>query len=179
MAKNLTESFVRIGIKATRILFEIVGALTLFFIASMFITMPWHDFVLSRMEYGLVRLPQPVADSEAVELKMFFGTPYTDTNECVYAVGEFRSTSYSKDEVRAAYRSASVAVFSSIWRMPVQVIIVEPDGATGLPLDNPADEWVTIFSREYDIGDQNTTYYLAYLYNPKQLSWGDWRCNAA
>lgn len=165
------------GVKLMRIAAEIIGVLTTLFFASQFATIPWHDLVFWRMNNALAHYSGHLPDSQLIERKSFFGVRATDTSECAYAVGEFRSTTRSKEEVLAAYHEMHVLVLDPLWQMPIEVLIVEPDATTGLPLDNPADTWATLFARTQDMSDPQTTYYLTYLYNPKQFPWGDRRCD--
>lgn len=130
-------------------------------------TMPFHDFYLSRMDNALQSVEYPL-DSKKLEHYVFFGSRYTDVSECTYAVGQMYSAPLSQDEILRAYKNVSAGFFG-----PVHVEIVGK--GTSLPLDNPADAWITEFlSKESE--DTSDIYYLVYVYNPGQSWLGDTRC---
>lgn len=130
-------------------------------------TMPFHDFYLSRMDRAFQSIEHP-HDSKKLEQYVFFGSRYTDISECTYAVGQMYSAPLAPEEITRAYKNASAGIFG-----PVHVEIIEKE--TSLPLDNPADAWITEFLSRKS-GDASDTYYLVYLYKPGQSWLGDVRC---
>jgi len=130
-------------------------------------TMPFHDLYLSRMDRAFQSIEHP-HDSKKLEQHVFFGSRYTDISECTYAVGQIYSAPLSRKEIMRVYENAPTR---SPW--PVHVEIIEKE--TSLPLDNPADAWITEFlsKKSEDTSDTN---YLVYLYKPGQSWLGDTRC---
>ncbi len=130
-------------------------------------TMPFHNFYLSRMGDALQSIEHPY-DSKELEQHVFFGSRYTDISECTYAIGQIYSSSLPKEEILQAYRDAQTGIFGS-----VHIEIIEK--GISLPLDNPADAWITEFLSKKS-GDTSDTDYLVYLYKPGQSWLGDTRC---
>lgn len=130
-------------------------------------TMPFHDLYLSHMNRALQSIEHP-RDSKELEQYVFFGSRYTDISECTYAVGQMYSASLSREEILQAYKNVSAGIFG-----PVHVEIVGKE--TSLPLDNPADAWITEFLSK-NSEDTSETHYLVYLYKPGQSWLGDTRC---
>ena len=118
-------------------------------------------------------IPHP-QDSHIIDRKKFFGSRYTDTSECTYSIGEFRSSSLSRDEVLLTYKESTENLFRLAHYLPMHVVIIEKD--TSLPLDNPADAWITDFIQNVGKSTSNTTYYLVYIYEEGKPWWGDIRC---
>lgn len=147
----------------------IITSLSLFFIFFwlFFATMPFHDLYLSRMDRAFQSIEHPLG-SKRLEQYVFFGSRYTDTSECTYAIGQMYSASLSREETVQAYKNVSAGIFG-----PVNVEIIEK-GAS-LPLDNPADAWLTEFLPKKS-SDTSDTLYLVYVYQPGQSWLGDIRC---
>jgi len=147
----------------------IITSTSLFFLLFwlFYATIPFHDLYLSHLDQALQSIEHPRGSKE-LERHVFFGSRYTDVSECTYAVGQIRSAPLSRDEITRAYNNASAGSF---W--PVRVEIIEK--GTSLPLDNPADAWISEFiSKTSD--DASLTYYLVYVYTPGQSWLGDMRC---
>ena len=81
-------------------------------------TIPLHDFALWDMRATLERSSGHPIESQLVERHTFFGSRYMDTGECTYAIGEFRVTNHSPNEVLHAYQNAYAG------RFPLQIFIV-------------------------------------------------------
>jgi hypothetical protein len=147
----------------------IITSTSLFFLLFwlFYATMPFHDFYLSHMDRALQSIAPPVG-SKKLEQYVFFGSRYTDTSECTYAVGQMYSAPLSREEITQAYKNVSTEIFG-----PVHVEIVEK--GTSLPLDNPADAWITEFLSKKS-SNTSDAYYLVYLYKPGQSWLGDMRC---
>jgi hypothetical protein len=139
-------------------------------------TIPIHDFVLWRMDNTFAGSVMHPVDSEVIERVSFFGTRYTDIEECTYALGELRSTYLSPSEVQKAYKDSSIKPFRFIYNVPVSVAIVDKE--TSLPLDNPADRWLHDFLERYGSSTTETTRYLVYIFESSGQWLGDWRCYA-
>lgn len=155
----------------TRWIVGISGAILIAFAFLIFwlfyATAPFHDLYLSRMDGTFQSIAHP-RDSKKLGQYVFFGSRYTDISECTYAVGEIFSTPRSPEEVLEAYKNTSAGSFGL-----AHIEIIEK--MTSLPLDNPADAWITEFLSK-EAGDTPDTYYLAYLYRPGQSWLGDARC---
>lgn len=147
----------------------IITSTSLFFLLFwlFFATMPFHDLYLSRMNRAFQSIEHPHGSKE-LEQYIFFGSRYTDISECTYAIGQMYSAPLSREEIMRAYENAPVESFG-----PVRVEIVGKE--TSLPLDNPADAWISEFlSKKYSA--TSDTYYLVYLYELGQSWLGDIRC---
>jgi len=160
--------------KLSSILKLIVGVSIILFMSFAFLifwlfyaTMPFHDFYLSRMDHALQSI-EPPHSSKKLEQHVFFGSRYTDISECTYAIGQIYSSSLSKEEILQAYRDAQTGIFGSVY---IEII----EKGISLPLDNPADAWITEFLSKKS-GDTSDTDYLVYLYKPGQSWLGDTRC---
>ena len=169
-----TKLFTQISWGIFSTLIGFFGTLALIIVGLFFATIPWHNFTLWRMEHSLASSIQHPLDSHFVERKKFFGTRYTDTEECTYAVGEIRATELSRKELLDEYKNRSTGIFSFTPAEPIHVAIVEDD--TPLPLDNPADAWIHDFLPNIDQNKKNTIYYLVYLYKEGKAWLGDIRC---
>lgn len=130
-------------------------------------TMPFHDLYLSHMDRAFQSIEHPHSSKKLTKY-VLFGSRYTDTSECTYAIGQIYSAPLSREEIVQAYENASAGNFG-----PVHIEIIGKE--TPLPLDNPADAWISEFLSE-KTGDTSDTYYLVYLYRPGQSWLGDIRC---
>ena len=130
-------------------------------------TMPFHDLYLSHMGRAFQSIEHPHGSKE-LEQYVFFGSRYTDISECTYAVGQIYFAQLSPEEITQVYKNTSFGIFG-----PIHVEIIGKE--TSLPLDNPADAWISEFisKTSYDASD---TYYLVYVYAPGQSWLGDIRC---
>lgn len=137
-------------------------------------TVPLHNLSLWRMERVLALSITHPPNSSVVERHSFLGTRYTNTSECTYVAGEFRSTSLSREELLSMYKDVTVNIFGFTRAMPVHVVIAELDAP--LSLDEPATNWVVNFAQSIDIHTTSTIYYLIYLYEKGRFPWGDYRC---
>ena len=147
----------------------IITSTSLFFLLFwlFYATMPFHDLYLSRMNRAFQSIENPRGSKE-LEHHVFFGSRYTDTSECTYAIGRIYSAPLSRDEIIRAYNNASAGSL-----VPVKVEIIEK--GTSLPLDNPADAWIAEFLSKKS-SNISETYYLVYVYQPGQSWLGDTRC---
>lgn len=147
----------------------IITSTSLFFLLFwlFYATMPFHDLYLSRMDYALQSIEHPHG-SKRLEQDIFFGSRYTDISECTYAVGQIYSAPLSREEIVQAYKNAPAGSFG-----PAHIEIIEK--GVSLPLDNPADAWIAEFLSKQSV-DASDTYYLVYLYQPRQSALGDMRC---
>ncbi|OGZ20425.1 MAG: hypothetical protein A2654_00015 [Candidatus Nealsonbacteria bacterium RIFCSPHIGHO2_01_FULL_43_31] len=137
-------------------------------------TVPLHNLSLWRMERVLALSITHPLNSSVVERHSFLGTRYTNTSECTYVAGEFRSTSLSREELLSVYKDATVDIFGFTRAMPVHVVIAELDAP--LSLDDPATNWIVNFAQSIGTHITGTTYYLVYLYEKGRFPWGDYRC---
>ncbi len=166
---------VRISVWTCAALIGLAASFALLIVGLFYVAMPWHDLTLWRAERTLASFIAHPSNSHAIERKTFFGSRYTDISECTYVVGEFRSSSLSRDEILRAYKGRSTGFFSFAPNIPVHMVIIEKD--TSLPLDNPADGWITNFQQNINKNKSDTTYYLVYLYEKGKPWWGDIRCH--
>lgn len=149
-------------------------AFALLIIGLFYIMIPWHDLTLWRMERALASSSVHPLNSHVLAQRTFLGSRYTDTEECTYVVGQFRSTSLSPNDVLQAYKGASANLFNLTDNPLIYTIIIKED--TSLPLDNPADEWIVEFQEGGGPSTPSLTYYLVYLYEKGKPWWGDIRC---
>lgn len=160
--------------KLLDILKLIVGVSITIFMAFAFLvfwlfyaTMPFHDLYYSHMDRAFQSIAHPRGSRE-LEQYAFFGSRYTDISECTYAVGQIYSAPLSREKIIRAYKNAPTGSLG-----PVHVEIIGKE--TLLPLDNPADTWITEFLSKKS-GNTSDTHYLVYLYKPGQSWLGDIRC---
>jgi hypothetical protein len=145
-----------------------------FFLGLFYATVPLHNLSLWRMERVLALSITHPLNSSVVERHSFLGTRYTNTSECTYVAGEFRSTSLSREELLSVYKDITVDIFGFTRAMPVHVVIAKLDAP--LSLDEPATNWVVNFAQNIGTHTADTTYYLVYLYEKGRFPWGDYRC---
>lgn len=167
---NQTRVFVRIVLAMLGVSLLFAGLILGLFYA----TIPIHNISIWRMERSVASSITHPLDSRVLERHSFFGSRYTDTSECTYVVGEFRSTLLSREELLAEYRNIMLNLFGFAYKIPVRIIIA--DNNISLPLDEPADDWIYDFVQRVDTSQSDITYYLVYLYEPGRLWWGDYRC---
>ena len=146
----------------------IIASTSLFFLLFwlFYATMPFHDLYLSHMDRAFQSIAHSRGSKE-LERYAFFGSRYTDISECTYAVGQIRSAPLSPEEIMQTYKDTSSGGFGSVH--------VEIVGKSSLPLDNPADAWITEFLSKKS-GDTSGTFYLIYVYKRGQSWLGDMRC---
>lgn len=159
-----TRFVLRIAMWAFITLVGITTTFVLVVVGLFYAAMPLSNLTLWRMEQTLASITHPT-NSHTLERKTFLGSRYTDQSECTYAVGEFRSTSLSPYEILHTYERSSI---------PTGIIIIDKN--TSLPLDNPADNWITDFRKTVGQNKSDVTYYLIYLYKKGKPWWGDIRC---
>lgn len=173
---RIPRPIIRISLWICFILVGIFLSFILLIIGLFYIMIPWHDFTLWRLERILFSQIQHPPNSHLIERKTFLGSRYTDTEECTYAIGEFRTTPLSRDALLDAYTD-NTNIFSFAGNLPIHVVVIENN--TSLPLDNPADAWITNFKQNVSQSTPDITYYLVYLYEPGKPWWGDIRCYEA
>ncbi len=135
---------------------------------------PIHDFnywVFDR-HYRTALLPHP-NDSVFLAYKSYFGGPDDHgSGTCVYAAGEFRSSSLTKAELKQRYATSSVVSVYGFKKIPVQILF--PDEPAMWPLNYPLGDWRPDFSEQAKTA--TTTIYLVYAAE-KWPFWGDIRCD--
>lgn len=135
---------------------------------------PIHDFnhwVFDR-HYRAALLPHP-NDSVLLAYKSYFGGPDDHGSQtCVYAVGEFRSSSLTKAELLQRYATSTIRSVYGLKKIPVQILF--PDEPAMWPLNYPLGDWWSDFSEQAKTA--TTTIYLVYVEEKLQF-WGDLRCD--
>lgn len=135
---------------------------------------PMHDFNhwMFGRHYRAALLPHP-NDSMFLAYKSYFGGPDDHgSGTCVYAAGEFRSSSLTKDELKQRYAISSVLSVYGFKKIPVRILF--PDEPGTWPLNYPLGDWWPDFSEQARTAP--TTMYLVYA-EEKQPFWGDLRCD--
>lgn len=135
---------------------------------------PMHDFNhwMFGRHYRAALLPHP-NDSMFLAYKSYFGGPDDHgSGTCVYAAGEFRSSSLTKDELKQRYAISSVLSVYGFKKIPVRILF--PDEPGTWPLNYPLGDWWSDFSEQAKTAP--TTMYLVYA-EEKQPFWGDLRCD--
>jgi len=152
---------------------SIIGILAALSLLFLYGTIPMHNLNIRRMERALTAFVEENSDAIVLERMKFFGTRYSSSSECTYAVGAFMTTDMSPKDIIIAYENR-YASFFGFGTLPIGIQI--EDHTDTLPLDNPADDWTTVMSNRYGKSTANTTYYLLYLYSPGHTFLGDHRC---
>lgn len=135
---------------------------------------PIHDFNhwMFDRHYRAALLPHP-NDSMLLAYKSYFGGPDDHgSGTCIYAVGEFRSSSLTKAELKQRYATSSVLSVYGFKKIPVRVLFPNEPGTR--PLNYPLGDWWPDFSEQAKTA--TTTIYLVYA-EEKQPFWGDLRCD--
>lgn len=135
---------------------------------------PIHDFNhwMFDRHYRAALFPHPT-DSVLLSYKSYFGGPDDHgSGTCVYAAGEFRSSSLAKMELKQRYATSSVLSVYGFKKIPVKVLF--PDEPETWPLNYPLGDWWFDFSEQAETA--TTTIYLVYA-EEKQPFWGDLRCD--
>ena len=152
---------------------EIIALLILFVIGVfvwIFFGTPIHDFGLWVLEqnFAYANIEHP-KDSVLLEKKTYLGGEYTHGNSnCVYAVGEMRESSHTKDEIRNAYKNASAN--SSKVRLPLYLIFKdEIDGPYVMPFVIWQDEI-------WEVPQSTSTFYVVHTFRTFPMLY-DLRCD--
>ena len=135
---------------------------------------PIHDFNhwMFDRRYRTALLPHP-KDSTLLAFKSYFGGPDDHASQtCVYAVGEFRSSSFTKAELLQRYATSTIRSVYGHKKISVQILF--PDEPTMWPLNYPLGDWWPDFSEQAKTATSTT--YLVYVAE-KLPFWGDVRCD--
>jgi len=140
-----------------------------------YVKIPWNNFMLWHMDRVMTGLEIHPEESSRLGLRnhYFFGSRYTDVSECTFAVGKFRSSSLSPEEIRESYSNTSARPLGFADNLETHITVV---GLDKFPLDHPAYAWIDEFLKSDQITSSTTTYYLVYLYKPARSPFGDYRC---
>lgn len=151
----------------------IVGGMLLMALA-LFAARPWNDFFLWKMEYLLLDMGMHPRDSEVIKTYRFFGSRYTNTSECTFAVGQWRVSKIGPDALREIYTDQIITMPLSIKSAPLGFALIEEKSL--LTLEDPPDGWHTIIQEQMDGVTDGYTHYLLYLSIPGRSWLGDERC---
>lgn len=108
-------------------IFALFGVLVFCGIVAFVIVTSWktpiHQFNLWKLEKNFrVLVPSHPMDSTSVLAFTKFGGLFSSTAySCDYFVGEFRTSTSSKEDIQGYYRALSVAMPHSAERLPIQV----------------------------------------------------------
>lgn len=135
---------------------------------------PLHDFnhwMLDR-HYRTAGLPHP-QDSKLLAYKSYFGGPDDHgSHTCVYAAGEYRSSSLGKADLKLRYATSSVLSVYAFKKIPIQILF--PDDPGSWSLNHPLGDWWPEFYEQAKSG--TTTIYFLYVAETFPF-WGDRRCD--
>lgn len=134
----------------------------------------WNDTLLSKMENSLSDMDVHPRDSEVVKTYRFFGSRYTNTNECTFAVGQWRVSKLDSNALRKQYINQTVSIPWNVKNIPLGFALIEED--SHLTLEDPPDNWHTVIREQVDNIAKGYTHYLLYLYLRDRSSFGDERC---
>jgi hypothetical protein len=135
---------------------------------------PLHDFNhwMFDRHYQVALLPHP-DDSVLLASKSYFGGPDDHGSwTCVYAAGEFRSSSLTKAELKQRYATSSIVSVYGFKKIPVQILF--PDEPATWSLNYPLGDWWSDFSEQ--AATATTTIYFLYA-EEKYPFGGDVRCD--
>jgi len=154
---------------------SIIGLILIVVLIVFYVKIPWNNFMMWHMDRVLTGLEIHPKESSRLGLQYqyFFGSRYTDVSECTFAVGEFRSSSLSPEEIRELYANASARPLGFLNNLETHIAVA---GLDTFPLDHPADAWLDELFKSDLITSSTTTYYLVYFYEPAHSPFGDYRC---
>ena len=162
-------------------LFAIFGIVVFCVILLYVIAVTWgipiHNYRLWVLQKNFRSTVQPLhpAQSQLRAEMAEFGN-FGNSNHCDYMVGEFRSSSLSKEAVMRAYAGAIVPSFSSHDKnspLPVEVYFTDEDIFHN---DYTWSEWLSKYlSRKPATSDKNT--YLVFTSSDMHPPDGDIRCH--
>lgn len=150
------------------------GALTVLVFCLLFFWVvhgePVHDINVWYLEKSFYaqRIEHP-SGSILLEKKKYLGGPSLHgDSRCVYAVGEVRSATLSKEEIKQAYADQSVGFWAR--RLPLKVLFAdEYDGPYELPFVTWQDELAHVSA--------STTPYVVYASTQRDITLYDSRCD--
>ncbi|GEM_PF-1532733 len=153
----------------------LVVVVFIMYVFSMLFGIPVHDFNLWRLEnrYEKISNFHP-SGTKFVKSEKYLGGPSTHGSwQCVYAVGEIRSTKLSKQEIQQAYKN--VPSFGTR-RYPAKFELHFSDFES-MPLIMPITYWLD--DLEYTAKSSTSTglFYLIYVAQEEVPFWGDTRCD--
>lgn len=113
----------RVGVKIFAVFGVAVFCLTLSFLIITAWKTPLHQFNLWKLEKDFRALvpSHPVDSTSVLAFTKFGGLFSSVAHSCDYFVGEFRTSTSSKEDIRGHYRNLSVATLHSAKRLPIQV----------------------------------------------------------
>ena len=133
---------------------------------------PIHDFHAWRLKQNFYakNIEHP-ADSMLIEKKFYLGGISVHGGDvCAYAVGEWRTSTISKQEIIDTYNSIEVSLGAE--KIPVKVMFAgEYDSPNILP-----DEYWQDYLRG-TVTDERV-HYIMYVSAKRPIVWFDFRCNA-
>jgi len=98
------------------------------FVAGITLKMPLHNYrlwVLQRNFNSTMKSAHPVPSELRVEVAEFGNLG--NSNHCDYLVGEFRSSTLSKEQLKQAYAGITTLSFDKISPLPVEVYFTDED----------------------------------------------------
>lgn len=132
---------------------------------------PVHDINVWWLErsFYATEIPHP-SGSVLLEKKKYLGGPSMHgDNRCVYAVGETRSASLSKEDIRETYQGIVVGFWKE--RLPLKVLFAdEYEGPQSMPYVNWQDEL-------YRMSPSVNTRYVVYVGTERPILFFDLRCD--
>ena len=143
------------------ILYVLVVALMLFGVLLYFLSkgVPLHDIRLWRLErnFEMAASYHP-RTSTVLQRRTYLGGPYTHGSlSCDYFVGELRSATLSKEEIRRAYDGHFIKSFDNSGQVPLEVLFF---GEKIWPIDSPLGDWWDEWRESPLIATSGTVYFV-------------------
>src|SRR3989344_3003682 len=93
---------------------SIIGILAALSLLFLYGTIPMHNLNIRRMERALTAFVEENSDAIVLERMKFFGTRYSSSSECTYAVGAFMTTDMSPKDIIIAYENSYASFFYGV-----------------------------------------------------------------
>lgn len=137
--------------------------------------MPTHQFNLWRLEknFHVVATAHPPDSKLLLKRKDFGGLFSAASHSCDYFVGEFRSTTRSKEDVKRAYSGLFIDSFDRTERIPVEIHFFDEEEFF---IDFPWYEWLAELRKSFNVPPAMNTLYLIFASQTGYPPYGDLRC---
>ncbi|KKS44075.1 MAG: hypothetical protein UV05_C0012G0004 [candidate division CPR1 bacterium GW2011_GWA2_42_17] len=140
-----------------------VVAVMLFGVLLYFLSkgVPLHDFRLWRLEknFKAVAIYHP-PESIVLQKKTYLGGPYTHGSlTCDFFVGELRSATLFKEEIRRAYDGHFIKSFDNSGQVPLEVLFF---GEKIWPVNSPLGDWWDEWRESSLVASSSGTVYFVF-----------------
>ncbi len=137
--------------------------------------MPIHQFNLWKLErnFQTIAVAHPPDSKLLLKRKSFGGLFSAASHSCDYFVGEFRSTTYSKESIRQAYKGFSIYSSDRTERIPAEVHFFDEEEFF---TDFPWYEWLAELRKSFNVSATKDNLYLVFVSQTGYPPYGDIRC---